>query len=277
MKKVYKSKIGITGSSGVLGRFFIKNFKSKYLFKSYKGRLENFNDLKKWINKNSDIEILLHFGGIVSIKKADEDKKKTFLINSISSIKLLKLINNSKIKKLRYFLFASTSHVYKSSYNNLNENSLRLPKTVYGKSKKKVEDFIIKNRNKFYFDIGIARIFNFYSKHQQEGFFIPDIKKKILQNKKTISIMKINTNRDYINIDQLSEILMYMIQKKTTKPLNVGSGRKINLVNLVNLINKKFKGTGKLIFEKKLYAGLISSIKLLRKVGYKKKINRFIF
>ena len=45
-------KIGVTGSSGSLGKALIKKIKPNEIFK-FKGRLENKKDIDQWIKKNS--------------------------------------------------------------------------------------------------------------------------------------------------------------------------------------------------------------------------------
>ena len=89
----------------------------------------------------------------------------------------------------------------------------RSPVTIYGKSKKKVEDFIFKNKRKLNFKVGIARIFNFYSENHKKEFLYM-ILKKLTKNKKIVDINRINTPRDYMNIDQVCEILIFMVMKK---------------------------------------------------------------
>ena len=44
---------GITGSSGVLGKEFISRYKKKINFKKFLGDIKNFNDVKKWVQKNN--------------------------------------------------------------------------------------------------------------------------------------------------------------------------------------------------------------------------------
>ena len=186
-------------------------------------------------------------------------------------------MNKAKLKKLEYFLFSSSSHVYKPSLRSLSENSIRKPITIYGRSKKKVEDFIFKNHDKINFKIGVVRIFNFYSKKHGVGFFIQDIKKKLRLNKKFLRVKRINTNRDYINLNQLCEILFFVLEKKTSKTVNIGSGNRINLIDLVKQIKNKYSFNTKLDFEKKEYPGLFANISLLRKLGYRKKVIKFKF
>lgn len=275
MKKVYKKEIGITGANGVLGNYFIKKNKNNYTFKEYNKKIEDIAEFKNWLKKNKNIEIFLHLAAITKIKLAKKNKKKTFLINSESTIKILNVFNSLENKKLKYFLFASSSHVYAPSFNKINEKSKRIPINTYGESKKIVEDYIFKNNKKFYFKIGIARIFNFYSKEQTEGFFIFDIIKRIKRKKNLLKFKKVNTNRDYIPLKDLSNIIKFMILKRIDRPINIGTGKKLNLIKLIKKIKLLYNKNLKIIFEQKKYPGYVSNISLLRKLGYKNKISIF--
>ncbi len=277
MNKVSKKIVGITGAKGALGSNFIKKYKTKFRFRIYKDRIENNSKFKTWVYKNQDIQYFIHFAAISSIKQANKNPKKTYKINSLAAINIIETLNKIKLPKLKYFLFSSSSHVYKPSFKNLSEKSTRKPLTVYGKSKKKVEDFIFKNQKKIKFKIGIVRIFNFYSINHGEGFFIQDIKNKMKINNKFSKIKKINTLRDYINLNQLCEILFFIFNKRISKAINVGSGMKLNLISLIKLIKKNNNYKKKLVFEDKKYPGLFANIGLLRKLGYKKKIIKFRF
>ncbi len=275
MKRVFKKIAGITGSRGALGSELINKYKTHYDFRIYTKRIENISDLNTWINKNRDIEIFIHLAAISTINKSNKDKKKAFKINFESTKNIINLLKKVKLNNLKYFLFASSSHVYKPSFLKLSENSPKQPTTIYGKTKKKTEDFIFKNRKKLYFKIGIARIFNFYSLKHEKGFFIYDIKKKLIGKKKTKLIKKINTNRDYSNVYQICEILHFMINRKIEKALNVGSGYSLNLIDLIRLIKKKFNYKKDFTYEKKNYPGFIANINLLKSLGFKKKIKKF--
>lgn len=277
MNKVSKKIIGITGSNGALGSKFIKKYKAKFIFRVFKDRVENKKKFDSWIKRNSDIQIFIHLAAISSVRETNKNPKKTYKINSTASIDILNKLNKAKLSDLKYFLFSSSSHVYCPSIKSISEKSIRKPSTIYGKSKKRVEDFIFKNNKKIKFKIGIARIFNFYSYKHGKGFFIQDIKKKLGLNKKILKISKVNTVRDYIDLEQLCEILFFILNKKITKPINIGSGEPINLIKLIKKIKDKYNFKTKLELEHKAYPGFFANIKLLRKLGYKKKMIRFKF
>ena len=154
-----------------------------------------------------------------------------------SSINLIKSLNKHKIKNFSFFLFISSSHVYGYSKKKIKEDKIRKPINYYGLTKKKVEDYIFKNRQNNYFKIGIARIFNFTGPKQASGYFIPDVLLKIKNN---INLMNINAYRDFIHIDDILESIMLILKKKVQRPINISSGKKINLIKICKLINSFF-------------------------------------
>ena len=136
---------------------------------------------------------------------------------------------------------------------------------VYGKSKKTVEDHILKNKKKYNFKIGIARVFNTTGKRQKKGNFVPDMLTKI---KNSNYINNINQYRDFIHIDDVSKSLYLILDKHFTKPINISSGKKINLIQICKLLNK-FTVNKKLYFDSERGENIFGNNKLLRKLGLK--------
>jgi len=262
LKKVYKYRVGVTGGTGLLGSSFINKFKKKYIIINYKGRIENKNLFKKWVMSNK-FDFFIHFAAVT--RKNKLSNKKIKLVNTTSSINIIKFLNNYN-KELKYFLFISSSHVYGYSKNAILESKYRNPKSYYGLSKKKVEDFIINNRKKFVFKIGIARIFNFTGLGQRAGYFVTDIINKLKNNN---LVNDINQFRDFIHIDDLIDSLNLLIKKKYDKPINICSGNKINLIKICNIINLIFYKK-KILYNKKRGPDLYGNNKLLRSLGKKK-------
>ena len=54
-----------------------------------------------------------------------------------------------------------------------------------------------------------------------------------------------------MNIDQVCEILIFMVKKRISLALNVGSGTPLNLIDLIKSIKRKLYSKSKLNFEKK--------------------------
>ena len=140
MKKINKIKIVITGGSGLLGNYFYKKYKSTFSILKYPYRIEKFNKFKQWIS-NRQIDCFIHFAAITK-NESKKYRNSLNLINVKSPIAIMKLLNKRKFFKLNYFLFISSSHVYGFSKTEIKETQKRNPQNIYGKSKKKVEDYI---------------------------------------------------------------------------------------------------------------------------------------
>ena len=260
---MYKKRIIITGGSGLLGRHFYNKYKDNYLITKYPHRIEKFKKFKNWISKRN-FDYFIHFAAITK-NESKRFKKIISLVNIKSPINILKILNK-KNKNLNYFLFVSSSHVYGYSKKKIKENKKRIPQNVYGKTKKKVEDYIINNRKKFNFKIGIARIFNITGPKQKKGYFVPDMISKM----KNIKMIKnINQFRDFIHIDDVSKSIEVLIKKEIESPVNLSSGERINLINACKILNKKFVKK-EISFDLKRGRDIFGDNTFLKKLGVKK-------
>jgi len=260
---VLKKKIIITGGNGMLGNHFYKKYKGIFTILKYPYRIENFRKFEKWL-VNKKFNYFIHFAAVT--KNESKDKKKLTLINVTSTIKMINILNRKKIKDFQYFLFISSSHVYGFSNKKIKETKKRNPKNIYGLSKKRVEDYLLKKRNKLYFKTGIARIFNVTGARQRKGNFVPDMVEKMKKEKK---IYFVNQFRDFIHIDDVSRSIKLLINKKFEKPINISSGKKINLIDACKILNNKFFNN-QISYDKKRGNDIYGNNMLLKNIGFKK-------
>ena len=165
-------KIGITGYSGSLGKTLIKINKSNKIYR-FKGDIRKKSDIKNWF-KNKKIDAIFHLAAIVPIKIVKKNKKKAYEVNYLGTKNLVNIALKNNIK---WFFFASTSHVYKSSKKRIDENGKIEPISFYGKTKFLAEKFVIKKlEGKINYCIG--RIFSTTNKNQKQNYLVPDLKNK---------------------------------------------------------------------------------------------------
>ena len=273
MKTVCKKVVAITGGNGLIGSNFIKKLSNKYKILKYPHRIEKIRKFNNWIKKN-DFDYFIHFAAITNTFNKTSQKRLN-LINEKLTIKILENLNKKKNNKLKYFLFISSSHVYNYSNIRIKENFNRKPKSNYGISKLNVENFILRNRNKFGFKLGIARIFNTTGEYQKKGYFVRDVYEKLKNNKK---IYNINKYRDFIHIDDITKSIDILLKLKFDNPINISSGKKINLVKVCKLVNKFFLKKKLISLEKNRGKDLFGNNELLKTIGMKKfkDINQII-
>ena len=264
LKKNYKKRIVITGGTGLLGNYFYRKYKNVYKITKYPYRIEKFKIFEKWLSKRR-FNYFIHFAAITK-NESRQFKKILQLVNVKSPIRILNIINKKKNNHFSYFLFISSSHVYGYSKKKIKETKRRIPQNIYGKSKKRVEDYILKNRKEFNFKIGIARIFNSTGPKQKKGNFVPDM---IYKMKKLENIKNINQYRDFIHIDDVSRSIKCLIEKQVQNPINISSGKKINLIKACKILNKKYVKK-EMKYDLKKGKDIYGDNALLRKLGIKK-------
>ena len=248
----------------MLGNYFYRKYKNIYKIIKYPYRIEKFKIFEKWLSKRR-FNYFIHFAAITK-NESKQFKKILQLVNVKSPIRILNIINKKKDNHFSYFLFISSSHVYGYSKKKIKETKMRIPQNIYGKSKKRVEDYILNNRKKFNFKIGIARIFNSTGPKQKKGNFVPDM---IYKMKKLKNIKNINQYRDFIHIDDVSRSIKCLIEKQVQNPINISSGKKVNLIKACNILNKKYVKK-EVIYDLKKGKDIYGDNALLRKLGIKK-------
>ena len=267
-------KIGITGSSGSLGKIILKNTK-KYKISKFSGDIRNRREVFDWITKNN-IKIIFHLAAVVPIKVVNQNKKKAYDVNFKGT---KNIVDASIHNQIEWIFFSSTSHVYKSYNKKISENFVKKPISYYGKTKLLGENYIIKNLKKEKIKYCIGRIFSTTNKNQKKNYLVPDLKYKIKKSKKIIKLKNLHHYRDFISMEDISKIIFKLCFKKFCGIINLGSGKKIYLKDIAKIIAKRYNK--KIIFEdNKFLTQLISNnqkLKKIIKIKLSKKIDKMIF
>jgi nucleoside-diphosphate-sugar epimerase len=152
-------KVLITGASGFLGQYLIKQLKTEHEVYTLSNRSGNHFvfDITKAIPSLPHFDIVIHAAGKAhSIPKSIEDSNEFFNVNVEGTKNLLKALETNKPQQL---VFISSVSVYGLDEGKLiNENSPLLGSTPYAKSKIQAEDFAVKWGNLNDVNITIFRL-----------------------------------------------------------------------------------------------------------------------
>ena len=230
---------GITGHTGVLGSYLKK--KLKYRFIKFNGDITNLNEVEKWVNKNN-FDYIIHLAAIVPITYVKKNFTYSKKVNFLGTKNLVDSLIKFK-KKPKNFFFSSTSHVYKptSQLTNLKETDEVRPYSKYGKTKLLAEKYIQKRFKKTKINFCIGRIFSFTHKKQSQSFIVPNIFKKIKSSKsKEIFLENLNHNRDFVSLNDISKAIDIILKKSIVGIINIGTGKKTNLLSIAKSFCKKY-------------------------------------
>ena len=236
-------KIGITGSSGILGSNLGKILNNEN-FLSFSGKIENYSDVYKWVKKNQ-FDSIIHLAAIVPTSDVNKNKKYSLRVNVNGTKNLINAINLHSKKKV-WFFYASTSHVYKFRANKIKETDITAPVSYYGETKMMAENYVKKKGN--YIIPCIGRIFSFTDKKQNKTFIIPKIFGELKSKKKIIYAKNLNHVRDFLQIKDIAFAITMMLKNNSKGVYNICSSKGINLMHIMIELNKKYKK--KIIFNK---------------------------
>ena len=266
-------RCGITGHSGILGKSIQKNLNFNYI--KFNGDITKIKEVEKWVSKNK-FDYLIHLAAIVPTSIVERDFLKSKRVNYIGTKNLINSLIKYR-KDIKLFFFSSTSHVYnsKNKFFRINEKSVTKPYSKYGKTKLLAENYIKKKLKKIKIKYCIGRIFSFTHQNQNTSFVVPNLFKKIKKSKGKNNILKnLNHFRDFISADDICSAIELIIKKEITGVINIGTGKKIQILKIANFFAKKFK-VRLIIKPNKNPTYLISNNEKLKGIGWKPKKDFF--
>ena len=258
-------KCGITGHSGNLGKTFIRKIKN-FKFLKFKGDIRNKNQIDKWI-KNNEFDLIVHFAAIAPVNLVNKNYNKALKVNYHGTKNLINSICKNN-KKIKWFFFSSTSHVYPFSNNKLEENNRKLPISKYGKTKLLAEKFILKKLKSNGINCCIGRIFSIVD-NKNKSFLINKLAKRLINSRKSILLKNFNHIRDFVTTEQVSLAIYNLWKIRCSEAVNIANGKKIHLKNIALLYSKKLKKN--IVFKDNKITMLVANVKKMKKYGIRPK------
>jgi len=230
--------IGITGSTGVMGKLLCKKLKVENInFSTFKGDICNKYDIDNWLSKNK-FNAIIHLAAIVPTDKVKKDPLPAYSVNVGGTINLLTSIKKSKQKP--WFFYPSSSHVYESKSTPINENDKINPISLYGLTKymgeKICTDF--SNNDNCDFPICCGRIFSLYHKTQTEYSLYGKMLKRFQTEdlSKPFFVYNSKGTRDFFDMEIAVDIIIKLMKKKSCGIFNIASGNGVLIEEFIQSI-----------------------------------------
>ena len=235
-------KIGMTGSSGLIGSLFIMKYGHDYDLIQFSGDMTDFEAINKFMK--FDFDIVFHLASI--IPKYDLNGMpldQSFSSNIIGTKNIAEAASRFNTK----VIFASTQRVYgnKNQLKITEEDKLKPDDAdEYGKSKLESEQILqnlLKPDN-----FVILRISNIYGTSPTRFSIIDSIAESLVLNKEVKIGLNQKILRDYIHIDDILTALNLSIKHKGI--FNISEGKSYDGVDLINFFNIISGKTPKITF-----------------------------
>jgi nucleoside-diphosphate-sugar epimerase len=182
-------------------------------------------------------DVVIHLAGMILTDDCEKNPDRCFELNVEGSKKWLLACQKAQVKK---FIFASSSHVYADSTQDLDTDSALGPINTYGKSKLMAENELQKislNENCL---LKIARIFSVTDKSMKPGFLYSNLISRALK-KDYSPIPGLNCVRDFITADEVAQKLFSLANSNTDKQIiNICSGKPTLIYDLAKSVYSQY-------------------------------------
>lgn len=229
--------IGITGATGVLGKILCRKLKNQNIqYSAFKADVRDYIALNDWVCKN-DISYIIHLASKVALKEVEENIDMAYDVNVSGTINIIKVLKTN-LKTIDLF-YASSSHVYKSFSNPIKETDELEPINSYGLTKY-ISELLLLDFKKKNLDINICigRIFSFYHFSQNPPFLYPSLMERFKNEdlNKPFKLFGANSTRDFLNAEEVCDIIIQLVKRKYDGVVNVASGKSLKIIDFVKSV-----------------------------------------
>jgi len=211
-------------------------------FKFLKVDLNNYNKINI-VLKRYKIDLVIHLAAQPGVRISIKNPHNTLKQNLIPFINILEL---SRLKKVKKFIYASSSSVYgESKIYPFNEKDFQnIPVSVYGATKLSNEIIAESYSRNFNLKCVGLRFFTVYGPYGRPDMAYYSFLENLKNNKSIKVFNKGKMMRDFTFIDDVINGIMKVIQikfKKNHDVLNIGKGKPDKLMDLITLLEKYYK------------------------------------
>jgi UDP-glucuronate 4-epimerase len=258
----------------------LKSIKNYYF---YETDFAEKNNINKIIDKHQP-ETVIHLAALTGVRASLDQPELYYQVNTLNTSNFYKSIVNRKIRK---FIYASSSSIYGNGPIPFNESQKLDPKSPYAKSKALAEHEIRKNYNRSDMSTVILRFFSVYGPNGRPDMAPYHFTESAFKHKAVSIFGDGSAKRDFTFVtDTVDAIIKSISLKNGLFTINLGNSSPMSVNTLIHLIEQE---TGKKLdvfyqepntVESKItYADISLATKLLGwvpKVKIQKGIRNFV-
>ena len=181
-------------------------------------------------------DVVLHLAATTTVQESIEDPYRSFNNNVIKTQALLDHLRTAAPRA--HFVFASTGGAIIGEHDGpIHEDIAARPLSPYGATKLAVEGLLTAYTGSFGMPTAAMRFSNVYGPNsERKSSVVAAFCKNYMQTGR----LRINGDgrqtRDYIYVDDISQALWRVIERRATGPFQLGTGVKTSILELVEIL-----------------------------------------
>lgn len=218
-------RIGITGSTGVLGRISVAQLAGQgHELSCLLGDIRDTSTVKAWLDEKQ-LDVILHYAAVVPINRVKEDPLHAYSVNTGGTLCLLDAIKKCSYRP--WFFYASTCHIYQSKDGPIGEEDAVEPVSLYGWTKYLGERICLDVAAAEELPVCSGRIFSFYHESQKPPFLYPTMRERLRSENlnQPFFLYGADGQRDFLYAEDVCHRIHGLMQARSTGIYNIGSGK----------------------------------------------------
>jgi nucleoside-diphosphate-sugar epimerase len=221
-------RIGVTGATGTLGQRIVEALsESECTVIPYCGDVRSASDLDLWAK---GLDAIVHSAAVVPTQEVAGFLTDAVAINVAGTANVARAAKASACR----LVYISTSHVYGSSDQPLDEDAPIDPISLYGLTKLQGEQWA----RQFRPDALILRVFSFFDARQARSFLVPALLARIQASPEgaVLDLMGGESRRDIADAAWLAQACVALIKTNATGIVNCAAGRCDSVLNIAEAV-----------------------------------------
>jgi len=193
-------------------------------------------DYEKTLEAMKKTDIVIHLAAQPGVRYSTRNPEKTFKVNVLGTLNVLKAAKQSSVKKV---VFASSSSVYGNpEYTPIDEKHPTNPISIYGISKLAAEKICLIYHRMEKLPVVILRYHTVYGPRQRPDMAIHKWTKQILDNKPVTVYGDGRQIRDFTYVSDVVDATIKAMEKEGIEGeiFNIGSGKPIEIIEVIKLL-----------------------------------------
>lgn len=255
-------RVGLTGSSGVLGSRLIDEFSRRGItVSSFEGDIREVNQVSSWVNE-SKCDLYIHAAAVVPVSSVQKDLGNAISVNVVGTAILA-----YEVEKIgSRFVYVSSAHVYKPNLNLIDENAFCSPSSNYGLTKLQGEEWV----SRLCTNTLIVRVFSLFDENQDLSFLVPGLVQKIKNagQGQVIQLGGFSSKRDFASAKYYAKVIAILSTCPVNGIVNVGTGEALEVGQIAKRIATTLRRDDLIFegFDSDTYDSIVSDTSFLRSV-----------
>ncbi len=192
-----------------------------------------------------DVDVIYHLAAIPGVRSSWGKDFEPYVKNNISTTQML--LEACKNKKLKKFIYASTSSVYGEKSGQVSENMIPSPLSPYGATKLTGEHLCHIYKESYGIPITILRYFTVYGPRQRPDMAFHRFIKQIMKDEPITIFGDGKQTRDFTYIKDCVEGTYSVLNTNDVigEVINIGGKERASVLDIISLLeeitNKKVK------------------------------------